>query len=247
VKDDLPYFEHDNDALGGDREQALMAQYSFEGYGRFWALSERIAAAPGAVLDISTKVIKNGLASYLRMTTADLDAFLKFLSDPEECGLISFSDGKLTSERIQKSYQRVVADRVAAQERWNRKKGAGAKGAGEGEPKKTEDPKPSTEDPKTSPEVPQTSPESDRSPTQRTNEGTNEVSSFGSGVKFEPPVGAHEAPPSGSTRPSPHQARAYGAVVKTSPQDKAEAHEFIRSAVASMAAPGPRSPPGVPA
>ena len=44
MRDDLPYFSHDNNAQDHPKMQALIAEYGFEGYGRFWALHERIAA-----------------------------------------------------------------------------------------------------------------------------------------------------------------------------------------------------------
>jgi hypothetical protein len=104
MKDNLPYFSHDNNAHRHPKMKALIAEYGYEGYGRFWALNERIAENPGAYIDVSRKVNKLDLAQELGMSGPDLDKFLKFLSDPE-IDLINFENGKITTDRITENYQ----------------------------------------------------------------------------------------------------------------------------------------------
>lgn len=111
MKEVLTWFTHDADAHENPRMQAVLANYGFEGYGRFWALNERIAKAKKAQLDISTKVLKSGLANVLRMTPAELDAFLTFLADPEECGLLHWENGILTTDRTQRDLSRAMSER----------------------------------------------------------------------------------------------------------------------------------------
>ena len=89
MKDDLPYFSHDNDARNHPKMKALRARFGWTGYGQFWALNEMIAGAPQARLDLSRKVVRSSVACELGMTTDALDDFLRFLEDKDECGLIN--------------------------------------------------------------------------------------------------------------------------------------------------------------
>jgi hypothetical protein len=104
MKDNLPYFSHDNNAHRHPKMKALIAEYGYEGYGRFWALNERIAESPGDYIDISRKVNRLDLAQELGMSGPELDTFLGFLSDPE-IDLINFENGKITTDRITENYQ----------------------------------------------------------------------------------------------------------------------------------------------
>jgi hypothetical protein len=104
MKDNLPYFSHDNNAHRHPKMKALIAEYGYEGYGRFWALNERIAESPGAYIDISRKVNRLDLAQELGMSGPELDKFLDFLSDPE-IDLINLEGGKITTDRITENYQ----------------------------------------------------------------------------------------------------------------------------------------------
>jgi hypothetical protein len=71
-----------------------------------------IAGSAYARLDLSRKVVKSGAACELGMTPDALEDFLKFLSDHEECGLIHYEDGIITTDRTQENYERVEADRL---------------------------------------------------------------------------------------------------------------------------------------
>lgn len=108
MKDDLPYFSHDNDARNHPKMKALRARFGWTGYGQFWALNEMIAGAPQARLDLSRKVVRSSVACELGMTTDALDDFLRFLEDKDECGLINYSDGILTTDRTQEDYEHVT-------------------------------------------------------------------------------------------------------------------------------------------
>ena len=50
MKDDLPYFSHDNDSRNHPKMKALRARYVWTGYGQFWALNEMIAGSDLAYL-----------------------------------------------------------------------------------------------------------------------------------------------------------------------------------------------------
>jgi hypothetical protein len=105
MRDDLLYFSHDTNAQDHPKMQALIAEYGFEGYGRFWALNERIAAASGAAIDISKKVNKLSLGRSLGLNEEGITRFLAFLSDPE-IDLVNISpEGILTTDRTQENYQ----------------------------------------------------------------------------------------------------------------------------------------------
>ncbi len=110
MKDNLPFFTHDNDAHTHPKMAALMVKFGYAGYGRFWALNEIIAASSGAVLDISRKINKLNLAKYLDFSENELDEFISFLSD-EDIDLINFTDGKITTDRTQEDFNRVMKKR----------------------------------------------------------------------------------------------------------------------------------------
>jgi hypothetical protein len=90
--------------------KSLIAEFGYEGYGRFWVLNEKIAESSGVVLDISRKVNRLDLAQDLGLTGDKLDEFLSFLSDPE-IGLISFVEGKISTDRVGGDYRLVVSKR----------------------------------------------------------------------------------------------------------------------------------------
>jgi hypothetical protein len=110
MKDDLPYFTHDNNASQHPKMKALIAEYGFEGYGRFWALNEKIAQTPNAYIDISRKVYKLDLANELRLNSDELDKFLAFLSDPE-IDLINLKNKKISTDRIDELHKKIIEKR----------------------------------------------------------------------------------------------------------------------------------------
>lgn len=116
MKNNLPRFSHDNDAWAHPKLGALRARYGWEGYGRFWALNEMIAAAEECRLDLSRPLIRSSTASRLGLSLDEFEAFLAFLSDPDQCGLVNMLDGVLSTDRTQEDYARVKANREKARE-----------------------------------------------------------------------------------------------------------------------------------
>jgi hypothetical protein len=110
MKDSLPYFSHDNDSRRHPKMKALIAEYGYEGYGRFWALNERIAESSGAYVDISKKVNRLDLANELGLDGNGLEGFLKFLSDPE-INLINIQNGKITTDRVTELFSKTMENR----------------------------------------------------------------------------------------------------------------------------------------
>jgi uncharacterized phage protein (TIGR02220 family) len=121
MKDDLPYFSHDNDSRNHAKMKALRARYGWAGYGNFWALNEMISGSSHATLDLSRKVIKSATACELGMTPDALDDFLAFLADDCECGLINYEDGILTTDRTTEDYEKVVKMRDGWREKKTKK------------------------------------------------------------------------------------------------------------------------------
>jgi hypothetical protein len=110
MKNDLPYFSHDNNARRHPKMKALVAEFGFEGYGRFWVLNEKIAETNGAKINISKKLNRLDLANELGLDGGGLDKFLKFLSDPE-IDLINIKDGFLTTDRINELFEKTIYKR----------------------------------------------------------------------------------------------------------------------------------------
>ena len=117
MKNDLPRFDHDNDARNHPKMKALLTAYGFEGYGRFWALNEVVAAAEGVKLDLSRRINRLALASDLCLSEKDLEDFIQFLADPE-IDLINFRDGIITTDRTMEAYDRVYKKRFEDQDRY---------------------------------------------------------------------------------------------------------------------------------
>jgi hypothetical protein len=90
--------------------KALIAEFGYEGYGRFWVLNERIAESSGALIDISKKVNKLDLAQELGLNNDGLDKFLGFLSDPE-IDLINFENNKITTDRTTELFEKTMENR----------------------------------------------------------------------------------------------------------------------------------------
>jgi len=121
MKNDLPYFSHDNDAHNHPKMRALRARFGWTGYGQFWALNEIVAAAPECKLDLGRKVVRASVACELGLTPDGFEDFLTFLADPDECGLINYAGGIVTTDRTQEDYQRVAPLRQKARDRWVKK------------------------------------------------------------------------------------------------------------------------------
>jgi hypothetical protein len=110
MKNDLPYFTHDNNAHRHPKMKALMAEYGATGYGMFWILNEKIAESSGAFIDITKKVNKLDLAQELGLTGDKFEEFLKFLSDPE-IDLINYENGIITTDRTTEDYEKTISRR----------------------------------------------------------------------------------------------------------------------------------------
>jgi hypothetical protein len=102
--------------------KALIAEYGYEGYGKFWALNERIAESSGACIDISKKVNKLDLAQELGFNGEELDKFLAFLADPE-IDLINMRDNIITTDRITEVFEKIMEEREDERDRKKSKKG----------------------------------------------------------------------------------------------------------------------------
>jgi hypothetical protein len=122
MKDNLPYFSHDNNSRRHPKMKALIAEFGYEGYGKFWALSERVAESSGAYIDISKKVYKLDLAQELGFSGDELDKFLTFLSDPE-INLINIQSNIVTIDRITELFEKTMENREDERDRKKAKKG----------------------------------------------------------------------------------------------------------------------------
>jgi hypothetical protein len=110
VKNNLPYFSHYNATHDTPKIQALMAEFGMAGYGRYWILCEKVAASPGAILDISNKAVKLAAARSLEFCADEFDGFINFLSD-SGIGLVKFENGIITVDQLVENYDRVSKKR----------------------------------------------------------------------------------------------------------------------------------------
>ena len=99
MKNNLPYFSHDNDASNHAKFKALRARYGWEGQGRFWALNEMISRSDGCRLDLGRPLMRSSSATELGLSGTEMDDFLAFLADSDTCGLIKYVDGVVTTDR----------------------------------------------------------------------------------------------------------------------------------------------------
>lgn len=70
-----------------------------------------ISRAEGCRLDLRRPVIRNGYATDLGFSDTEMDEFLAFLADPDQCGLIHYEDGIVTTDRTQEDHGRVMKRR----------------------------------------------------------------------------------------------------------------------------------------
>jgi len=110
MKYDLPYFSHYSTTHNEPKMQALLAEYGYEGYGRYWILCEKIAASPNAILDISSRVIKLTIARTLELSVEDFDDFIEFLNAPD-IKLVSLENNIVTTDLLQENYLKVAKKR----------------------------------------------------------------------------------------------------------------------------------------
>lgn len=255
MKDDLPYFSHENNAVNHPKMKALRAQFGWEGYGRFWALNEAIARSKNVELDLTTKVNRVTLSLDMGMSVTDFEAFLAFLADPDECGLIRYENGIVTTSQTKEDHSKVMAER-------NRKR-LSQKPVISAFPDENQDFQgTSTEDSRNGAEPPRRNGENGAEESHRVEErrgispqGANTI--FDPRAEFKPTVGAREAPPSGSVerQKSARQVQA-SSPVPPAPQFDAEvatvkaelaatsAKDFILGAVAEKQAKASPAPPG---
>lgn len=130
MKTTLPWFEHDAAAHEHGKFMMLRTAFGWAGEGRFWALNGMIAQADGCWLDISKPAERFRIAGTLNMTTAELDAFIAFLADPEACGLVIRDGDRITTETVQACFARVETKRLKERERKEaqRKRGESSQG-----------------------------------------------------------------------------------------------------------------------
>lgn len=114
MKDNIGFYTHDTDMGEHPKSKALIAVYGFEGYGRFLRLNELIGKASGCKLDLSRKLYLNQVAGELKMSPAQLQQFIDFLADPNECGLLQVVDNVLTTDRTQADLQVAMSSRERA-------------------------------------------------------------------------------------------------------------------------------------
>jgi hypothetical protein len=104
-RDSLNHFDHETNARNHPKFKALRVTYGWEGVGRFWALNEMIGGSTEAKLDLTKKVFRATAADELTLSIAEFDAFIAFLADPNECGLVKFKDGILTTDKTQENWK----------------------------------------------------------------------------------------------------------------------------------------------
>lgn len=121
MKNNLPFFTHDNDAGTHWKHKALRVRFGWEGYGRFWRLNEIISKAENCKLRVGNPQIRADCAAELSLSVDDFNQFLMFLADPEQCDLVHYQDGLLWTDRTQEDFARVTRARLLDRERARKK------------------------------------------------------------------------------------------------------------------------------
>ena len=111
MKNNLPFFSHYNSTHNEPRYQALIAEFGMAGYGRYWVLCEKIASSPGALLDLSSRVIRLTIVKALDFSSDEFDSFISFLG-ADDIGLVRIQGGMVTTDQIQEDYRRVTKKRL---------------------------------------------------------------------------------------------------------------------------------------
>jgi len=134
LKNNLPYFSHDNDAGSHWKHKALRVRYGWEGYGRFWRLNELISRAENCKLRVENRQIRADSAAELGLSVQEFNEFLEFLADPNQCGLIQLiEEGSVITERTQENFAVMMKARISEQKRYRaRKRNSGVENANSG-------------------------------------------------------------------------------------------------------------------
>ncbi|HEX2868651.1 MAG TPA: Lin1244/Lin1753 domain-containing protein [Ignavibacteriales bacterium] len=120
MKEDAIYFQHDSNARRDPKIIALIADYGFEGYGRFWAIIEFLREQKGCMR--KDKNSMRALAYELRMDTSAAEKFMDDLI--HEYDLLSLEEDFIFSRRLNKSIDHLDTIREKRKEairrRWNK-------------------------------------------------------------------------------------------------------------------------------
>jgi len=125
MKNNIDYFTHDSHSYEHPKFKMLRVKYKWEWYGKFWALNEIIAQSEDCTLDLSQKYNLASTASDLWFTIEELESFIDYLCD--DCGLLICKDWKITTERVQDVFEKVMNER-------NRSKTKRNQGSNKGRP-----------------------------------------------------------------------------------------------------------------
>lgn len=146
MKENIEFYPHKVTADQHPKFSMLRVKYGWAGEGKFWALNNRIGQAENCLLDISKKYNKASIADFLGFKLEEFDEFILYLL--KDCELIiQPEEGKVTTETIQETFKKVMADRESSRDR---KKGKNPP-KNDGSPGKD----------KSSPELPKSSPDPD--------------------------------------------------------------------------------------
>jgi hypothetical protein len=116
MKNNLTYYQHYSNAHNDPKFQLLRSLYGGgeEGWaaeGKFWALSDMIAASEQCILQIHKKYVRASICIGLNFTGKALDVFISRLT---ECELIINIDGNITTETIRENLSEVLKNRERA-------------------------------------------------------------------------------------------------------------------------------------
>ena len=112
MKNNLTYYQHYVNSHAHWKFKLLRSKLGWEGEGRFWALNNMIGDSENCILKLNKKPLKASVITDLGMTEKEFDEFLKILS--QECELIIWLDGSITTEIVRENLKKVMKERDAA-------------------------------------------------------------------------------------------------------------------------------------
>lgn len=117
----LDYFSHSSRAFSDTKLKLLLTRYGFEGYGRWWALCELMAATENHSVKVGEEWELASLAYDLRIDENSLKEYLGYLTEIQLINIERLRNGEVFSDGMFKRAMLVGQKKSAARKSRSKK------------------------------------------------------------------------------------------------------------------------------
>ena len=119
MKNNLSYYQRDTDSHKHAKFKLLRAQFSTKEHGwaaegRFWALNDMIGEAENCILDLNKQFVMAEVCDVLALTPEEVRKFVDLLIKPCELVKNVKKRYRITTDRVQETFEKVQKERHAA-------------------------------------------------------------------------------------------------------------------------------------